>query len=422
MAHKTTAVPNERLNRVGGEAVLDGVMMKAGKNCSTAVRLPNGNIRVLPRTYTPPKEKHKWMGLPIIRGVCNFISTMKLSLAVLTDSAEAAAGEELQESKSDAWMKKHLGFSLMNLVSALSLVLGIALALALFIYLPNLVSTGLEKLFDVELGVWKAVTSGIVKILVFILYIYLVSLMPDIRRTFQYHGAEHKTIACFESHMELTPENAKKCTRFHPRCGTSFMFVMILLGIILSLAVRAVLECDWGFGIDFEYLTGSKALETLIYTGIGLLLLPLVMGIGYEFLMYAGKHSEKRIVKILSAPGLWMQRLTTREPNLEQLAVAIAATRHALTDIFPDFDRAAYEAKDGYGAASAAGADTPDAETPAEATDSAEATAPAETNDAPAGGTAGTDAPSVPDTSAHPDAPAGTAEVPLPAPGTDEAL
>ena len=375
MAHKNAPVPNERLNRVGGEAVLDGVMMKAGKNCSTAVRLPNGNIRVLPRTYTPPKEKHKWMGIPLIRGVCNFISTMKLSFAVLTDSAEAAAGEELKESKSDRWMKKHLGFSLMDLVGGLSLILGIALALCLFIYLPNLASAGLERLFRRDLGVWKAVTSGVVKIFIFIFYIYLVSLMPDIRRTFQYHGAEHKTIACFESHRELTPENAKECTRFHPRCGTSFMFVMILLGIILSLVVRCVLE--WGFKIDFEALTGSRLWESLIYTGIGLLLLPLVMGIGYEFLMYAGKHSEKRIVKILSAPGLWMQRLTTREPSLEQLAVAIAATKHALPDIFPDFDRAAYEAKEGFDTAAAdtaANGDAPVTDTTAPA----EANAPAQ--------------------------------------------
>lgn len=358
MKHTTHVEPNERLNRVGGEAVLDGVMMKAGQNCSTAVRLPNGNIRILPRTYIAPKDKHKWMGLPLLRGVCSFISTMKLSLAVLTDSAEAAAGEELESSHSDTWLKKHLGFSLMDLVSGISLILGVALALCLFIYLPNLASAGLEKLLRRDLGVWKAVTSGIVKIIIFIIYIYLVSLMPDIRRTFQYHGAEHKTIACFESHLPLTPENAKRCTRFHPRCGTSFMFVMILLGILLSLAVRCILE--WGCGIDFKALTGSRAIESLIYTGIGLLLLPLVMGLGYEFLMYAGKHSEKTLVRILSTPGLWMQRLTTREPDETQLAVAIAATMHALPDVFPDFDRAAYEATAGVpdeGAPSIASAD-----------------------------------------------------------------
>lgn len=423
MAHKPSPAPNERLNRVGGEAVLDGVMMKAGKNCSTAVRLPNGNIRVLPRTYTAPKEKHKWMGLPIIRGVCNFISTMKLSLSVLTDSAEAAAGEELKESKSDRWMKKHLGFSLMDLVGGLSLIIGIALAVCLFIYLPNLASAGLEKIFRRDLGVWKAVTSGVVKILIFILYIYLVSLMPDIRRTFQYHGAEHKTIACFESHQELTPENAKKCTRFHPRCGTSFMFVMILLGIILSLAVRCVLE--WGFGIDFAQLTHSHVLESLIYTGIGLLLLPFVMGIGYEFLMYAGKHSEKRIVKILSAPGLWMQRLTTREPSPEQLAVAIAATKHALPDVFPDFDRAAYEAKDGYGTGTKtvdlpAETDPTDAAPPTDAASEnaavqADGVLPSESGTAPSEDTVSTEPAPATD-------PAAGAAVSPSAPDSDEAL
>ncbi|MGM9608996.1 MAG: DUF1385 domain-containing protein [Eubacteriales bacterium] len=343
---QSTCPVNERLNRVGGEAVLDGIMMRAGKNCSTAVRLPSGAVKVIPREFSLPKEKHKWMGWPFLRGIFNFIASMKLSFAVLTDSAEAAAGEELSDGKADSWMKKHLGFSLMDLVSGISLVLGVGLALLLFLYLPNLASQGLEHLVGHDLGVWKAVTSGVIKVFIFILYIFLVSLLPDIRRTFQYHGAEHKTIACFESHMELTPENAKKCSRFHPRCGTSFLFVMILLGILLSLGIRIVLE--WGFGIDFAILTGSKALESLIYTGIGLLLLPLVMGIGYEFLMYAGKHCDRPLVKFFSAPGLWMQRLTTKEPSLEQLEVAIIATKHALPDLFPDFDRAAYEAKDGY--------------------------------------------------------------------------
>lgn len=199
------------------------------------------------------------------------------------------------------------------------------------------------------------------------------------------------------------------------------MFVMILLGIILSLAVRAVLECDWGFGIDFEYLTGSKAVETLIYTGIGLLLLPLVMGIGYEFLMYAGKHSEKRIVKILSAPGLWMQRLTTREPNLDQLAVAIAATKHALPDVFPDFDRTAYEAKDGFGTATAQETVTAEETTETtETTETAEATADAGTIAPTKTVTPGeTDAPAETDAAALP---TGSVETPSEVPNTDETL
>lgn len=348
MKEKCTLVP-ERLNRVGGEAVLDGVMMKAGTACPTAVRMPNGKIRVLPREFHSVKEKHKWMNLPVLRGVVGFIETLKLSMSVLTASAEVAAEEEIKESKCDKWMKEHLGFSLMGMVSFFSALLGIALALAMFIYLPNLASTGIERLFHIELGVWKAVTGGVFKILIFVLYIYLVSFMPDIRRTFRYHGAEHKSIACFESGMDLTPANAKKCTRFHPRCGTSFMFVMILLGIVLSLAVRAVLEI--GFSIDFEVMTRNALgvnLEPLIYTGVGLLLLPLVMGLGYEFLMFAGKHPSNPLVRVFSAPGLWMQRLTTKEPTEEQLAVAITSICYALPEFFPDFPREKYASETGY--------------------------------------------------------------------------
>ena len=343
-----TCPANPRLGKVGGEAVLDGVMMKAGNNCPTAVRLPNGNIRVLPREFHSAREKHKWLNIPILRGVVNFVETMKLSMAVLTDSAEVTVEEEVKESRVDAWMKKHFKISLMDLVSIFSTILGFALALALFIYLPNLASTGLEALLGHSLGIWKAVTSGVAKLLIFILYIYLVSLMPDIRRTFQYHGAEHKSIACFESGMEMTPENARTCSRFHPRCGTAFMFVMIFLGVVLSLGARAVLEL--GFGIDFKAMTEAALgvnLEPLIYTGIGLLLLPLIIGIGYEFLMYAGKHCDNLFVRICSAPGLWMQRLTTREPSDEQLEVALTAIRYALPEFFPDMDRDAYLTEEG---------------------------------------------------------------------------
>jgi uncharacterized protein YqhQ len=347
MKEKDCAV-NPRLGKVGGEAVLDGVMMKAGNNCPTAVRLPNGNIRVLPREFHSVREKHKWLNIPILRGVVNFVETMALSMSVLTDSAEVSVEEEVKESRVDTWMKKHLHFSLMDLVSAFSMILGFALTLALFIYLPNLASTGLEALVGRELGIWKAVTSGVIKLFIFIIYIYLVSLMPDIRRTFQYHGAEHKSIACFESGMDMTPENARKCSRFHPRCGTSFMFVMIFLGILLSLGARAILEL--GFGIDFQEMTTAATgvnLEPLVYTGIGLVLLPLIIGLGYEFLMYAGKHCNNWFVRICSAPGMWMQRLTTREPSDEQLEIALTAIRYALPEFFPDMDRESYLAEEG---------------------------------------------------------------------------
>lgn len=339
---KENCCANPRLNKVGGEAVIDGVMMKAGEQCSTAVRTPKGAIRVLTRKFESVRTKNKFLNLPIIRGVVNFIETMKLSISVLNDSAEIFVEEETP--KKDG--KKDAG---MGIATTISAFFGILLALVLFIYLPNLASGGIEALFKIDLGPWKAITSGVIKVIIFVLYIWLVGFMPDIRRTFEYHGAEHKSIACFESGEELTPANAKRHSRFHPRCGTSFMFVMILLGMLLSLVVRIVLEI--GFHVDFALLTENlvgKNLENLVYSLIGILILPLAMGLGYEFLMYAGKHSDAAPVRALSAPGLWMQRLTTHEPSEAQLEVAIVALKHALAEEFPDFDRAAYEAESGY--------------------------------------------------------------------------
>ncbi len=369
---------NPRLNRIGGEAVLEGVMMKAGEECPTAVRMPSGAIRVLPRKFHSIKEKCWFFRLPIIRGVVGFIETMKLSFSVMTASAEVVLEEEM---KKEGENPEKTG-KLMGVVTTLAMILGIVLALGLFLFLPNLAAEGIEALFvkfwSIRIGVWKAVVSGIAKVIIFVTYIFLVSLMPDIKRTFQYHGAEHKTIACFEAGEELTPENAKRHTRFHPRCGTSFMFVMIMIGIILSLSVRTIFEI--GLGIDFD---GKAIYETLIYTGIGLLLLPIIMGLGYEFLMFAGKHCSNPIVKIFSAPGLWMQRLTTREPSEEQLEVAIAATMYALPDIYPDFDRETYASETGYLAQTADVAPLPEESAPAEAvTDEAPSEAAADITDA----------------------------------------
>ena len=175
-------------------------------------------------------------------------------------------------------------------------------------------------MLDGRLGVWTVVVEGVVKIVIFLLYLWLVSLIPDIKRTFMYHGAEHKSIACFESGTELSAENAKNYTRFHPRCGTSFMFFMILLGIFAGLFVRIVFN----------------DISLFPYVGIRLLILPLVMGLGYEFIMFAGKH-DNFFTRALSAPGLWVQRLTTKEPTEDMLEVAIISIKCALRDDFPEF-------------------------------------------------------------------------------------
>ncbi len=317
-----------RLNRVGGQAVLEGIMMKAGDNCCTACRLENGEIAVNDRKFISVRKKHKWLNIPILRGIINFVEMMILSYSTLTISAEMlGVDEEAEESRAEKWMKKHLGIKLFDLLMVVALILGIVLCLGLFIYLPTLAVSGVAALFGVEeLGIWRAVPEGFLKIAIFILYIYLVSLMPDIRRTFEYHGAEHKSIACFESGVELTPENAKKYTRFHPRCGTSFLFVMLFIGIVVSLFIPA-------------------SLNNILRSVIKLLLVPFIVGLGYEFILYAGKHPNA-LTKILSAPGLWMQRLTTREPDEKQLEVAIVAMKCALSEEFPDFDREKYIKKD----------------------------------------------------------------------------
>ena len=340
---------NCRLNRVGGEAVIEGIMMKAGDRCSTACRKEDGTIAVVDRKHVSVRKKHKILNLPILRGVVNFIESMALSFSILELSAEMM-GEDIaeEETKFEKWLKKTFGKSIYDVIMVLAAFLGIALAVLLFTYLPNQIAVWAEKLFHFDMGVWKAVLCGALRIGIFVLYVFLISLMKDIRRTFQYHGAEHKTIACYESGEELTPENAKKHSRFHPRCGTSFMFVMLFLSILVSLGVRTLFEV--GLKIDFAKITLDAIgvnLSALIYAGIGILTLPLVVGIGFEFLMYAGKHDGK-FIRALSAPGLWMQRLTTREPDEKELETAIIALKCAMPEEFPDFDRSAFIVRDEY--------------------------------------------------------------------------
>jgi uncharacterized protein YqhQ len=309
-----------RLNKVGGQAVLEGVMMKAGTRTVTSCRKEDGSIYVHDGEFVSVRKKHKILNIPILRGVINFVEMMILSVKTLSASADAMEIED-EEGKCEKWLKKHLGIRLTDVIMIIGTVLGLALSLFLFMYLPNFLSGLIDKyIAKGKLGIWTAVIEGIVKILVFLAYLILVSLMPDIKRTFMYHGAEHKSIACFESGAELTPENAKEYTRFHPRCGTSFMFFMILLGIFAGLFVKLMIP----------------GLGTWAYTGIRLLILPLVMGLGYEIIMLAGKH-DNIFTRILSAPGLWVQRITTKEPTLDMLEIAITSIKCALRDDFDEF-------------------------------------------------------------------------------------
>ncbi len=315
-----------RRNRVGGQAVLEGIMMRAGNECATACRKSDGSIAVDRRTFVSVRKKHKALNIPILRGIINFVEMLILSFRILTLSAEMMGiDEDVEEGRFEKWMKKHLGIGVFDVLMVVASILGVALCLFLFMYLPTLAAKGISYLTGIHHAAFRALIEGVMKILIFISYIILVSLMKDIRRTFEYHGAEHKTIACFESGEELTPENARRHSRFHPRCGTSFMFVMILLGIFAGFFVRMALP----------------HVPNIVYVLIRLLILPLVVGLGYEFIMFAGKH-ENVFTRTLSAPGLWMQRLTTKEPDDSQLEVAIVATKCALPEEFPDFNPAPY--------------------------------------------------------------------------------
>lgn len=314
---KKTCTPcekNPRLGKVGGQAVLEGVMMRSGENLSVSVRAEDGSVQTKDSKFVSVKQKYKILGLPIIRGMVSFIESMVMSFGTMNDSVDLLGIEE-EETKFEKWLKKKFGASILDVLMPIALILGVLLALALFVFLPALAGRGVSYLFGGDIGIWQSVVEGVVKVIIFIAYMLLVSLMKDIRRTFEYHGAEHKSIFCYESGEELTVENVRKHSRFHPRCGTSFMFVMIFIGIVL------------GFFIPFE----TVWLRTLCK----ILLLPVTMGFGYEFLMYAGRH-DNFLIRALSAPGLWMQRITTKEPDDKQIEVAIASLRHALPDDFPD--------------------------------------------------------------------------------------
>ena len=304
---------NPRLGKVGGQALLEGIMMRSGEEVAISVRSSDGTIRSKRRQFVSARKKNKFLALPLIRGMVSFIESMVLSFSTTNDGVDMLGIEE-EETKFEKWLKKKFGANLMDVLMPISIVLGLLLAVGIFIYLPSLFGGLIAKLFGGDIGIWQSVLEGILKVLIFIGYILLISLMPDIRRTFEYHGAEHKSIFCYEAGEELTVENVRKYKRFHPRCGTSFMFVMILIGIII------------GFFIPFQ--------NTLLRSVCKLLLLPVTVGIGFEFLMFAGKH-DNFLTRALSAPGILMQRITTKEPSDDQIEVAIKSLKLAIPEEFP---------------------------------------------------------------------------------------
>lgn len=288
---------------IGGSALIEGVMMRGPKTTAMAVRKPDKSMHL--EQWPTDNEKKPWYKkTPFIRGVFNFIDSMVVSYKCLTKSSEIAGFEDETPSKFETWLKEKLGDAFSKVLNTVAIILGVVLAVGLFILLPTTLVSLIRGY--VENQILLSFIESFVKISIFVLYIWLIGFMEDMKRTFQYHGAEHKTITCYEHGEELTVENVKKYSRYHPRCGTSFMIFVL----IISALIFAIVPWD-----NIAYRIVLK-----------IIFLPLVMGISYEIIKWAGRSSNG-IVCVISKPGLWVQRLTTREPDDEMIECAIEAMK-----------------------------------------------------------------------------------------------
>ncbi len=301
---------------VGGQALMEGIMMQGPKGVAMALRLPDGKIETQLKKVTMLRDKYKFFKLPFIRGPVNFVEQMIFGYKCLMESAEKTTvieddGEE-EMSKLDKWLTDHFGPKMMAVIGVISMIIAMCLGFFLFMWLPSFVA-------DLILGegnnTWKPAIEGVMRIVIFITYMYLMSLMKDIKRLFMYHGAEHKSIFCYEKGLELTVENVKKQKRFHPRCGTSFIFLTLIISIVISTAIVII----------FPEIRNAKA----IWMVAKILLLPLIMSVGYECIRLAGKY-DNFFTRFLSAPGTLMQRITTKEPTDDIIEVGIASIKVAL--------------------------------------------------------------------------------------------
>ena len=305
---------------IGGQAVMEGVMMRGRTAMATAVRDPEGDIQIESERLTPPEKRSKFSRLPFVRGVLNFVSSLTDGNRVLMRSAEVLEEDPKDGETEITPDKKNDG----GFLNGLATVIGVVLALGLFIVLPSFL-TGLlpEDYFDATSGGWKglyfSLVEGGIRLLIFLAYILLISLIPTLRRVFMYHGAEHKTITCHEKGEELTVENVKKCSRVHDRCGTTFLFLVVIISVLVFSLVNVLLA-----RLNLYKLVDNKIVNKLIRIGVKILLLPFIASISYEVLRLLSKTKSKFFL-IFKFPGLLLQRLTTREPSDDMIECAIAA-------------------------------------------------------------------------------------------------
>lgn len=299
-------------SKIGGQALIEGVMMNGIHQSAMACRLPNGTIDIETWKTNNGKSAPWYKKVPLVRGIFNFVSSLIIGYKCLMKSAEKQMTEDDEEnqeelSKLDIWLNEHLSENVMTVISVIAMVFSLFIALFLFKYVPSLITKPL-----VEHTFIRTLLEGVMKIGIFILYLWITAQMKDMKRTYEYHGAEHKTIACYEGGEELTVENVKKYTRFHPRCGTSFMIITLIISILVFCFIPK------------EFTTLQRILVQVV-------LLPLVVGISYELIKLAGR-SNHPIVKIISFPGLQVQRITTREPDESQIEVAIEAIKPCIPE------------------------------------------------------------------------------------------
>ena len=300
---------------IGGQAVMEGIMMRNGSEYSVAVRKENGEIEVKKETYKGVGSKYRQFRLPFIRGIFSFVDSLVLGMKSLNYSASLFMedGEEEEPGRFEKWLQKKFGDKAEKVIMDLTMVISIIVAMGIFMVFPTWVSTLMKPLLGN--GIWMALFEGVLRIAIFIAYVGLISLMPDIKRTYMYHGAEHKCINCIEHGLPLTVENVMKSSKEHKRCGTSFLLIVMVISILFFLVIRP---------------------ETLWLRLVSrILLIPVIAGVSFEFLRLAG-NSDNPVVNLLSKPGLMLQGLTTKEPDEKMAEVAICAVEAV-------FDWKAYE-------------------------------------------------------------------------------
>ena len=303
---------------IGGQALIEGILMRGVDKQSVVVRNPEGELVTKVEELHLIKEEHQWMGWPFIRGVVNFIDSMAKGMKALTYSASFLPEEAQEEpSKLDKWIEEKVGSEKAEkVIIAIAMVMGVALAVGLFIFIPTLLVGLIPGLRTGHDGL-RTLLEGVVKIAILLGYMYGVSQMKDIRRLFSYHGAEHKTIFCYEHRRELTVENVRQESRFHPRCGTSFILVVAIISIFVFILVNAFL------GISNVFL---RMLLKIV-------LLPVVVALTYELNRWLGRNDDKAFARVLSWPGKQLQHITTREPDDSMIEVAITALKLVIPDV-----------------------------------------------------------------------------------------